>query len=151
MILCVAACGDAVDLLSKQCGGNIAGWQWGCVHTVSFKHSAFGGIPVLSMIFNGPTLQARGDRFTVDAGAFNASQTFEMVHGSSQRLIVDLSNLNNSLGILTTGQSEQIFSPHRFDMVQKWQNVEYDPLLFTQETAQANAEGLLMLVPPVRK
>jgi len=142
---------DAVDLLGKQCGSNIEDWQWGRIHTVSFKHQPFNTVPVLNMLFNGPTLPARGDRFTVDAGAFNASQTFVMVHGSSQRLIIDLSNLNNSLSILTTGQSEQIFSPHRFDMVQKWQNVEYDPLLYTQETAQANAEGVLMLVPPEKK
>ena len=71
-----------------------------------------------------------------------------MVHGSSQRLIVDLSDLNNSESILTTGQSELLFHPHRFDMVQKWQNVEYAPLLYTQEAAQTNSEGVLLLIPP---
>ncbi len=142
---------DAIALLGKQCGSNIENWQWGCLHTVSFNHQPFSTVPVLKMIFNGPTLPARGDRFTVDAAAYNASQPYVMIHGSSQRLIVDLSNLNNSLGILTTGETQQIFSAHRFDMVQKWENVEYDPLFFTQELAQANSEGTLMLVPSDKK
>ncbi len=138
---------EALDYLGKQCGSNIAGWQWGCLHTITFRHQPLNNVPVLNMFFNGPTLPARGDRFTVNAAAFNASQPYQMVHGSSQRLLVDLGDLNNSLGIAATGQSGQVFNPHREDFIPKWQNVEYVPLLFNREAAQASAEAVLTLIP----
>ncbi len=138
---------DGLDFLKQRCGSNLDGWQWGCVHTITFKHQPLGDVPVLQLFFNSQAIPAAGDRFTVNAAAFNASKPFAMVHGSSQRLIVDLGNLNNSLAIMTLGTSGQVFHPHYMDNVTKWQNVEYNPLLFTQETAQTNAEGVLILTP----
>jgi len=137
---------DALDYLTKNCGSNMAGWQWGCLHKITFKHQ-FNNTPVLNQFFNGPTMPARGDRFTVDAAAFNASQPFQMVHGSSQRLLVDLGNLDNSLGILTSGESGQALNPHRDDNMQKWQDVEYNPLFFAQTSVDASADTTLMLMP----
>ena len=138
---------DALDFLSQHCGGNMDGWQWGCIHTMTFKHQPMGDVPVLQLLFNTPALRVPGDRFTVNAASFNASKPFTMVHGSSQRLIVDLGNLNNSVAIMTLGASGQVFHPHYMDHLTKWQNVEYNPLLFTQEAAQANAESVLILTP----
>ena len=87
-------------------------------------------------------------RITVDAGSFRYDNPFIMVHGASQRQIVDLSDFGNSLMIQTTGQSGQALNPHREDFIQLWQNVEYHPMLFDQEKIKANAEGTLVLTPP---
>lgn len=140
---------DAIDWLSKRYGNDPAQWTWGRLHTITLVEAPLGqsGIKPVERIFNSPTIPARGDNFTVDAGSFRYSNPFTMVHGSSQRMIVDLSNLENSLSIQTTGQSGQAFHPHRLDFVSMWQNVEYHPQLFSREKVDANAEAELTLTP----
>jgi penicillin amidase len=71
-----------------------------------------------------------------------------MVHGSSQRDIIDLGNLGNSLMIQTTGQNGQAFHPHYKDFISLWQNVEYHPMLFDRDKIDANSEGTLTMTPP---
>jgi penicillin amidase len=117
---------------------------------MTFQESPLGqsGIAPLGWIFNSRPVPARGDNFTVDAGSFRYSNPFIMVHGSSERHIVDLSDLNNSLTILPTGQSGQAFHPHYKDLIPLWQNVEYHPMFFERERIEANAEGTLTLTPP---
>lgn len=62
-------------------------------------------------------------------------------------MIVDLSDLDSSLTIHTTGQSGQLFHRHREDFISMWQEVEYRPMLFGREAVEANAEATLTLVP----
>ena len=119
------------------------------MHTISFQHAPLGqsGIRPLELIFNSPTIPARGDPFTVDAAGFNYNNPFLVGHGSSQRQIVDFSDLNNSIMIQTTGQSGQAFHPHYQDFVSMWQNVEYHPMLFSRQVVSAHAVATLTLMP----
>ncbi len=82
------------------------------------------------------------------AAWYSAQLPFDVVHGVSQRVIMDLSNWENSQAINSTGQSGHLGHPHREDMVSLWQNVEYHPMLFGQESVIAHAEGVLTLTPP---
>ncbi len=140
---------DAVAWLSQNAGADPSKWTWGKIHTITFVHQPLGqsGIGLLEKLFNAGPIPARGDEFTVDAGWVSLSPLFTMNGGASQRMIVDLSDWSNSLSIQTTGQSGQLFNRHRTDFVQLWQNVEYHPMTFTQQAAQANAEGVLTLTP----
>ncbi len=70
-----------------------------------------------------------------------------MVHGASQRYIADMSNLDASQTIHTTGQSGHLFHPHREDFIPLWQAVEYHPMPFSRDAVEANAETTLTLVP----
>jgi penicillin amidase len=103
---------------------------------------------LLEDLFNSNTIQARGDDFTVDAAWFNFAEPFAMSGGASNRQIVDLGDLSNSLSMHTTGQSGHLFHRHREDFVWSWQNVEYHSMFFDQEAAMANSEGILTLTPP---
>jgi acyl-homoserine lactone acylase PvdQ len=66
--------------------------------------------------------------------------------GPTQRVVMDLDE-GSSFAILTTGQSGHLFHPHRQDLITKWQNVEYHPLLFKREDINAHCEARLRLVP----
>jgi penicillin amidase len=140
---------DAVEWLSERYGKAPERWKWGRMHTMTFVHQPFGqsGIGLLEYIFNSKTIPARGDAFTVDAAAFSFQDPFVVQHGVSQRMIVDLSELDNSLAVHTTGQSGHVFHPHREDFVSMWQNVEYHPMHFAREAVKANSEAVLTLVP----
>lgn len=137
---------DAIKWLSERYGKDPQGWQWGRIHTLTFPH-ALGKASLLGKIFNSKTIAARGDNFTVNEASFTWSQPFPANHSTSQRMIVDLGDLDNSLSIVNTGQSGHLFHPHREDMIPVWQNVEYHPMLFTQQAVEANAKHLLILTP----
>ena len=73
--------------------------------------------------------------------------SFAVATVPSEREIVDLSNLNASLAIHTTGQSGHAYHPHYIDMAPLWATVQYAPMWWGQESVIANAEGHLRLVP----
>ncbi len=140
---------EALAWLKQNYGANPQGWTWGRLHTVSFEHNAFGksGIPIMMRIFNSSVIPARGDQFTVSAADYNWAQPFAMVQGVAQRMILDMSNLDNSLSVVSTGQSEQVFHPHREDQMAMWQNMQYRPMPFTREAVNKYAKTTLTLTP----
>jgi penicillin G amidase len=140
---------DTVIWLEERFGDKPAQWEWGKLHTMTFIHQPLGqsGIGILERIFNSKTIAARGDSLTVNAASYQFGESFEMTHGASQRMIVDLSNLENSRSIHTTGQSGQAFHTHREDFIDLWQNVEYHPMLFGRPAVEQNAEATLTLIP----
>ena len=141
---------DAVAWLRDEYGDDPEKWEWGRLHTKTFVHQPLGqsGIALLEDLFNSDTIPARGDSYTVDAASFDYNYPFTMGSGVSQRYIADLSDLDNSRIIHTTGQSGQLFHPHREDMIPLWQNVQYGPMPFSREAVEANTAATLMLTPP---
>ena len=140
---------DAVNWLSSHYGNDPTQWTWGRIHTVTFKQAPLGqsGNALLELIFDSPPIPARGEIFSVDSGAFSWSQPFDMLAGTSQRMIIDLSNFDDSLAINSTGQSGQLFDPNREDQISLWQNVEYHPMLFSRQAVEAHAAAVLTLTP----
>lgn len=141
---------DAVNWLSGRYGGDPSKWRWGRLHTVTFMHTPFGqsGIAFLEHIFNSRTVPAPGGEFTVNMAQYRwPDQPFSVVHGTAQRMIADLSDLDNMRVANTTGQSGHLFHPHREDLVSTFQKVEYHQLPFTREAVEANAEAVLTLTP----
>ncbi len=141
---------DAVAWLSERYGDRPKRWEWGQLHSKTFVHQPLGqsGIGLLENLFNSKTIPARGDGFTVDAAGFSFNDPFTMGGGASQRYIADLSDLDNSRIIHTTGQSGHLFHRHREDFITMWQKVEYHPMLFSRQAVEANAEATLTLTPP---
>ncbi|MBN2005374.1 MAG: MFS transporter [Anaerolineae bacterium] len=138
---------DALEWLGDQYGKDPNNWTWGRAHVVSFSHLTFGSIPVLGGIFNSRTIPARGDAFTIDAMGFAWNLPFEVGHGVAHRMIVDMADFDKMEVILTTGQSEHLFNPHREDMLQMWQDVKYIQMPSSQEAVEANTESTLILQP----
>jgi penicillin amidase len=141
---------DAVAWLSSHYGSDPAKWQWGRLHYKVFVHNPLGqcGIGILENLFNSKAIPARGDSFTVDAAWLSLEdEPFRMTGGASERYIADLSNLENSLTVITTGQSGQLFHPHRTDQISAWQSIQYHAMIFSREAAEANPEGVLTLSP----
>lgn len=141
---------DAVAWLSENYGDDPRTWEWGKMHTMVFVHQPLGEseIGLLEWLFNSRSIPARGDSSTVDAAAFRFDEPFAMTHGSSQRLIADLSDWGKSLSVHPTGQSGHLFNRHREDFVQLWQNVQYHPVFFDSATIAENADQVLRLSPP---
>ena len=140
---------DAVAWLSAELGDDPAGWEWGRLHTKTFVHNPMGqsGIAIMESLFNSRAIPARGASSTVDAAHYSYNDPFAMGAGVSQRMIVDLGDLDRSLAIHTTGQSGQLFHPHREDFIPLWENVDYHPQLFGRAAVEAEAATVLVLEP----
>jgi penicillin amidase len=138
---------DALDWLSERYGKDPDGWEWGRMHTIIFAHTPLGqsGIAPLERLFNSSTVPVPGGQFSVNTAAYG--ELFQVFFGTSQRMIVDLSDPGNMLTVNSTGQSEHLFHAHREDQVSMWRDVEYRSVPLTWEAIEANAKAILTLAP----
>jgi penicillin amidase len=141
---------DAVNWLSENYGENPNRWEWGKLHTLTLVHRPFGqsGIAPLERLFNSGMISSGGDPQTVNNTEYIwLNQQFATVFGTSQRMIVDVSNWDSSLAINSTGQSGHLLNPHRQDQISMWRDAQYHPMVFSREAVEEHAKAVLTLTP----
>jgi len=121
-------------------------WDWMKINSVDFKH-VLGEVPVFRF-FNRGSHPSEGNAFTVRASFSKGNNT---TWGVSFRQIIDLSNLKNSICVLTSGQSGHFLSRFYDDQIPLWLEGRYHPMLFYSEDIEAKAKGNLWLKPLLRK
>ena len=137
----------ALDELRSKLGKDMAGWQWGKLHSVTFSHP-LGQVKALSRLFNRGPFPLSGDTDTVCQMAFAPGKPYAATSWMpSFRLIVDMSNTRNGLFGHPTGQSGHPASAHYADMIATWLEVKHYPLLFERDQIDAAKEARLVLKP----
>ena len=125
--------------LENNLGFESSKWIWGKLHTVSFQHGLTLGQELLAEIFNFGPYPIGGDTDTVCQTAFNPSSPYKATEWCPAiRLIIDLSDLDNSKVILPPGQSGVLGSEHYSDMINSWLNGDYVPLFWSEEKINKN-------------
>jgi penicillin G amidase len=140
------ALGLALDELTERLGDDMAGWRWGAIHKVRFAHQ-LAIIPDLTEMFTAGVVESGGDEQTVLQGQFEPATGYDVGVVPSWRQIIDLSDMDASVGIHTVGQSGNPASPHWNDFVEPWSKGEYHPLPFTRPAVERHAEHRLALAP----
>ncbi len=140
---------QAVEELERTLGRDPTRWSWGALHELRFTHLPFGksGIPPLEALFGRGPYPVGGGAAIVNATGWRADKGYRVLSLPSMRMVVDLSDWDNSLAIHTTGQSGHAFHPRYTDMVEAWRTYRYNPMLWSRERVLAEAEGHLRLVP----
>jgi penicillin amidase len=145
------AFGEAVNcqMCADQFGKDISKWKWGEIHSATFRNQTLGksGIGPIEALFNRGPYVTSGGKSIVNATGWTVGASFEVNWLPSEREIVDLSNLNNSIAIHTTGQSGHAYHPHYIDMAPLWATIQYAPMWWEQQSIINDAEGHLRLVP----
>lgn len=143
------ALGEAVTELDAKLGKTQADWKWGDLHTITFRNQSLGdsGIPPIDALLNRGPFRTSGGSSIVNATGWDASDSYEVVSLPSMRMIIDLSNLANSLSIHTTGESGHAFDPHYIDMADLWRTIQYHSMLWTQNQVEEAAVDHLRLLP----
>jgi penicillin amidase len=133
----------------KDVGEKQEKWRWGDVHTATFRDQTFGrsGIPLIEKIFNRGPVSTAGGFHQVNRSDFSIDEPFEVYHITSNRHVLDLSDLSNSEMILPTGQSGHPGNAHYDDMIDRWRFVEYHPARWDKEDVEADSKGRLVLKP----
>jgi penicillin amidase len=124
-------------------------WRWGKAHVALSEHRPFGRVEPLARVFD-IRVASPGDTFTVNAGRHNLrddKQPFANRHAASMRALYDLSDLENSRFIHSTGQSGNLLSALYRNYAQRWVNVEYLPMRTGRAEVEKNRMGTLTLSP----
>jgi penicillin amidase len=118
---------------------NHAAWRWGDTIPLTFLHPLSGGLPFLGRWLDvGPFPQA-GTGTTVKATTPRA--------GPSMRMVVDFSDLDQSMQNITLGESGQVFSPYYCDQFSAWYDGRSFPMLFSDAAVEKGAVHKLVLEP----
>ncbi len=135
--------------LEKRYGADRSKWRWGRAHAARSEHRPFGKVESLARWFD-IRIQTPGDTFTVNSGRNNLrdeNEPFTSRHAASMRALYDLSDLENSRFMQSTGQSGNVFSPLYRNYVQRWAVGAYVPMKTKRETVEVKRLGTLVLGP----
>ena len=135
--LLVAAVEAAVT--AQEAPKELGSWRWGDYNPVEIQHPVLGKIPILRL-WTGPGVQPQsGSGFTVKAVTRR--------HGPSERMTVDLSNLDESTLNLVTGEAGNFLSPYYMDEWKAWYEGTTFTLPFSKPAVDKAQAHRLMLEP----
>ncbi len=142
------ALGDALAELNAVYGGDMTRWRWGDAHHAVFTHQPFGSFPILDGIFD-REIEASGGAFTIRRAdfRFSSKRPYAAVHGAGYRAIYDLAHPDNSLFVITTGESGNIFSPYYDDQIPLWAHGDYFRIPTSMSEHRAMVKYRLTLQP----
>jgi penicillin amidase len=139
----------ALDGLEKRFGKNMSTWRWGKAHIARSAHRPFSSVPLLAKLFD-IRVPTAGDSFTINVGHYDLRKKddlFTVFEAPSLRALYDLSDLDNSRFIQSTGQSGNVLSPLYRNFAQRWAHVEYLPMITKRVAVEKNELGTLTLSP----
>lgn len=165
-----AAFKAAVAELSTHLGGNVDQWTWGRVHQQQFFHlfsevAPWQGVAtrdaetarvttrlrhaVMDRFFGAGPFPLAGTSTTLNASYIKyLNGRFDPVWGVSWRHIVDMADVTGSaVGVITTGNSGHLASPHYRDQIPLWMRGEYHPMPMNFAPGAVEPERTLVLVP----
>lgn len=135
--------------LVRRYGADAAKWRWGKAHEARSEHRPFGKVAALAGLFD-IRVESPGDTYTVNVGRYNLrdeAEPFTSRHAASLRALYDLSNLENSRFIHSTGQSGNVLSPLYRNYTQRWAEVAYLPMKTDRQAVEKDKLGTLTLSP----
>jgi penicillin amidase len=138
---------NAFVFLENQLGENVEDWKWKRVIFVEYKH-AVGEVALLRKYFNVGPFETKGGDQVINNQIYNIDSTgfYKVKAGPSTRRIVDFSDVENSLAIIPTGQSGNVFSEHYKDQAQKYLNGEFVKMKINQAEIR-KSKNVLILIP----
>jgi penicillin amidase len=138
-VLLISSANDAVDELARGTRtSDVTRWQWGALHPLNMLHP-IGRTGMWHSLFSiGPDPQG---------GTIDTVKAMGVGHGPAMRFVSDLSNFDNSLMEITTGESGQVASPHYRDQFPEWFEGRGIPAPFSEAAEEKLRAHRLTLVP----
>lgn len=136
---------EAVQSLRDQLGEDYELWFWDRVHTLEHQHP-IGRVEALRSYFNVGPLAVRGSREVINNMAFSYQENGEnhVTSGPSTRRVIDFSDVEQSLGILPTGQSGNPMSPHYEDQAELFIHGKFRKMLLNREEIMGSSTSLII-------
>ncbi len=126
--LLVQSLGQAIQAGEKLQGSKVSRWNYGSWNELTIANPVLGQLPLIGKYFNIGPVQMSGSGTTI-------KQTSRRL-GPSMRMIVDLSDLDNSLENITIGESGQPLSWHYRDQWKAYYGATSFPMQFDKVDAK---------------
>jgi len=117
-------------------------WDWSRMNAVRLRH-VLGRVP-LFRFFNLGRKPAGGDAFTVGV---NYVTPRDSSWSASCRQVIDLSDWDRSVCVVTSGNSGHFMSRFYRNQVDLWLSGRYHPMWFSRSGIERNAAGTMVLEP----
>jgi penicillin amidase len=134
---------ETLKILKKEYGRKRENWDWSRMHSLKYQHLL--GQKWFLSFFNAGRYPMIGDSNTVRASF--GGNGWETTGGASCRLIIDLSDFDRSLSVITSGQSGHFMSPHYKDQIPLYLNSLYHPWAFSDEAVSRIHKKTIKLIP----
>ncbi len=140
----------AVAFCEKRMGDNRDKWQWGRLHTYSWKNQIASAAPLLGLYFNREGFPAGGDGGTVNVATPPVGEGFDVTIIPAMRLVVDFGREEPMFLVSPPGQSGIPSSPHYDDMLPYYLSGRNIVIPFGKgATARAHSRTLVLV--PAKK
>ncbi|MDG1698298.1 MAG: penicillin acylase family protein [Polaribacter sp.] len=138
----------SIAFLQNQLGENIDDWTWNRVISVEHEHAIGKAGGLLRSFFNVGPFETIGGNEVINNQIFNldSSGYYKVTAGPSTRRVIDFSDIENSLAILPTGQSGNVFSEYYKDQTHKYLEGKFVKMLLNQSEIE-QSENVLVLTP----
>jgi len=152
----VRAVENARYQLTNTLGKDAERWRWGDLHQARFEHPVLTPATthgVLAWLTNPTPFEVSGTSASVNSTSWVASMEggdradFTMTAAPSMRMVVDMSDLDASTWVVTTGTSGHPTSSHYADQVGAWAAGRYYPWVSSREAVEEAAASTLTLRP----
>ncbi len=137
---------EAISALENQLGSDVTQWTWNKVHTLEHEHP-IGKVAALRSFFNVGPFETNGTREVINnlSFSYDDSEEYKVTVGPSTRRIIDFSDIENSVSILPTGQSGNLFSPHYKDQSELYNKGEFRKMMLNFEEIKRTSKNVLIL------
>lgn len=139
----------ALDEIATDLGPDIDAWRWGALHQATFTHTVLTHVPVLAWLAD-LSIESDGGDHTVNRGTTRRDKSpdqFSHTDGSGYRAVYDLSNLDSSRFMISTGQSGNFLSRHYSNLLDRWRDGRYIRIAGRRDEIADTAIGILSLQP----
>jgi penicillin amidase len=141
---------DASNELGELLGDDRGDWRWGRLHIARFENQTLGqsGIAAVEWLFNrSAPPRVGGSDSLVNAVGWDTDKSYVVDWLPSERMVVDLADLDSSTFVHTTGQSGHAFNANYDSMIEMWTDGEQGPMAWTRDAVESQATDVLTLHP----
>lgn len=136
-----------ITFLQNQLGENVDNWTWNRVISVEYEHAIGKAGGLLRKFFNVGPFETIGGNEVINNQIFKLDSTgvYKIHGGPSTRRVIDFSDVENSIAILPTGQSGNVFSPYYKDQAQKYVDGEFVKMKLNEADIKKSTNKLVFL------
>ena len=140
---------QAYDELAGLQGTTISRWNWGDLHAITLTSDTLGssGIAPVEALFNRGPFPVSGGASVVNATGWELGVSYATTTVPSMRMVVDLSDFDDSTWIHLTGASGHAFHEHYTDQTANWAAGVQRPWAFSAAAVKAATVDTLVLTP----
>lgn len=134
----------AIESLSADLGIEPEKWNWGRLALLQHKHALSDRLPFAGFL-DSQTTAVDGGRESLNSMSFDSGgPTYQIKAGPSTRRLIDLADLNGTLGISPLGQSGNPLDSHYTDQAELYNEGRYRSQLFDWLAIKALPDHLLI-------